>query len=61
MEFSKSSVKREVHSNISLPRNKRNINIYINNITLHLKQQEKEKETPKLVEGRNNKNQSISK
>ena len=44
---SKSSSKREVYSNTILPQEKH----WIDNLTLHLKQMEKEKHpTPKLVE-----------
>ena len=39
MGFSKSSAKREVHSNTSLPQETRETS---NNLTLHLKQLEKE-------------------
>ena len=50
MGFSKSSSKRKVHSNTSLPQETREKS---NNLTLHLKQQEKgEMNTPVLVEGK---------
>ena len=47
MGFSKSSSKREVHSNTSPPQETRKIQI--NNLTLHLKQLEKEKQTKPKV------------
>ena len=51
MGFSKSSVKRKVHSNTSYL--KKQEKHQINNLTLHLKQQEKKKlRTPKLVKGK---------
>ena len=50
MECSKSSSKREVYSNIILPRETRNISI--NNLTLHLKQLEKEKQKDPKVSRR---------
>ena len=52
MWFSKSSAKGKVHSNPSLSQEKEKNQI--NNLTLHLKQLEKEqkKEHPKLVEGK---------
>ena len=53
MECSKSSTKREVYSNTILPQETRKIS---NDLTLYLKQLEKEEEeqqkTPKLVEGK---------
>ena len=51
MGRSKSSAKREVYSNIILPQERRKIS---NNLTLHLKQLEKEqqKKPPKLAEGK---------
>ena len=52
MGFSKSSPKREVYSNTILL--KKQEKHWIDNLTLHLKQLEKEegKKTPKLVEGK---------
>lgn len=47
---SKSSSKREVCSNIILTQERRESTI--NNLILHLKQQETEKQNPKLVEGK---------
>ena len=50
MGFSKSSTKRKVHNNTSLPQETRETSI-TNNLTLHLKQLEKEEQkSPKLVE-----------
>ena len=50
MGCNKSSGKREVYSNTSLPQEIREIS---NNLTLHLKQLEKEEpKTPKLLEGK---------
>ena len=49
MGFSKSSAKRESHSNTSLPQETREIS---NNLTLHLKQLEKEEKNTKLVKGK---------
>ena len=50
MGFSKSSAKGKVHSNTSLSQETRN---QINNLTLHLKQLEKEEmKTPGLVKGK---------
>ena len=40
--FSKSSAKRKVHSNTSLPQKKKQNKRQIKNLTLHLKQLEKE-------------------
>ena len=45
MGFSKSSAKREIHSNTSLPQETRETS---NKLTLHLKQLEKEKKNPKV-------------
>ena len=46
MKFNKSSAKREIHSNTSLPQQEKH---QINNLTLHLKQLEKEeKKIPKV-------------
>ena len=42
MRFSKSRAKREIHSNTSLPQETKQEIHQINNITLHLKQLEKE-------------------
>ena len=50
MGFSKSSPKREVYSNTILHQETRKHQI--DNLTLHLKQLEKEQKTPKLVEGK---------
>ena len=51
MGCSKSSFKREVYSNTILPQETRNISN--NNLTLHLKQLEKEEpKKPKLAEGK---------
>ena len=50
MGCSKSSSKREVYSNIILPQETRNISI--NNLTLHLKQLEKEKQKDPKVSRR---------
>ena len=50
MGGSKSSSKREVYSNTTAPQETRNISK--NNLTLHLKQLEKEEQTPKLAEGK---------
>ena len=56
MGCSKSSSKREVYSNKILPQGTRNISN--NNLTLYLKQLEKEEQkSPKLAEGKNYKNQ----
>ena len=46
MGYSKSSSKREVHSNTILPQETRKSSI--NNLTLHLKPLEKEQKTPKV-------------
>ena len=55
MGCSKSSSKREVYSNIILPQETRKIT---NNLTIHLKQLEKEEQkTPKLAEGKKSKDQ----
>ena len=50
MGHSKRSSKREVYSNKILPQETRNISN--KQLTLHLKQLEKEKKTPKLAEGK---------
>ena len=51
MGCSKSSAKGEVHNNKRLPQETRDNQI--NNLTLHLKQLEKEEQkNPKLVEGK---------
>ena len=53
MGYSKSGSKREVYSNTVQPQETRNISV--NNLTLHLKQLEKEKQKkkyPKLAEGK---------
>ena len=52
MGYSKSISKREVYSNTILP--KKQEKHQIDNLTLHLKQLEKEEQqkTPKLVEGK---------
>ena len=47
MGFSKSSAKRESHSNTSLPQEMREIS---NNLTLYLKQLEKEEKKNPIVE-----------
>ena len=50
MGHCKSSAKGKVHSNIGIPQETRKSQI--NNLTLHLKQREKEEmENPALVEG----------
>ena len=49
MGFSKSSAKRETHSNTSLPQETREIS---NNLTLHLKQLEKEEKNPIVEENK---------
>ena len=56
MEFSKSSSKREVHRDASLPQEIRKIS---NNLTLQLK--EREKRRTKSVEGKNHKGQRRNK
>ena len=48
MGCSKSTSKREVYSNISLPQEIRKI---LKNLNLHLKQLEKEQTVPKVMEG----------
>ena len=50
MECSKSSSKREVYNNTGLPQETRKIS---NNLTLHLKQLEKEKQTKLKISRRN--------
>ena len=49
MVHSKSSSKSEVHRNTILPREMRKIS---NNLSLHLKQWEKDKQNPKLAKGK---------
>ena len=48
MGFSKSSAKGKVHSNTSLPQETREKKNQINNLTLYLKQLEKEEQNPKF-------------
>ena len=50
MACSKSSSKKEVYSNIILPQETRKMKI--NNLTLHLKQIEKEEQNTNLAEGK---------
>ena len=53
MECSESSPKRELYSNIILPQETNKQKNRIDNLTLHLKQLEKdEQKTPKSVEGK---------
>ena len=53
MRHCKSSSKREVYSDTSLPQETRNISDILHNLTLHVKELEKEdKQNPKLVEGK---------
>ena len=52
MRFSKSRAKREIHSNTSLPQETKQEIHQINNITLHLKQLEKEEKKNPIVRRR---------
>ena len=51
MGCSKSTSKREIYSSTILPQKKQEKR-RIDNLTLHLKQLEKEQKAPKLVEGK---------
>ena len=50
MGYSKSSYKREVYSDTPLPQERK----ISNNLALHKRNQKKNKENPKLVEGKKN-------
>ena len=60
MGHSKSNSKREVYINISLFQEENPQKSQINYLTLHLKEPEKEEQSPKLLKEGNNKDKSVN-